>query len=62
MTTVIKIRCRTVAVRNRRPGERSHIDEWQVVMGRKILSRHDAKDQAEDWITKNATLKKGQGK
>ena len=45
-TEKITVRHRIVRTRNHRPGLRLHSPEWQVVEGRKILSRHDTEEQA----------------
>lgn len=34
-------------------GMKSACDEWQVVDGRRIVSRHDTEKQAEEWAAQN---------
>ena len=43
----LKLRERSVCPPNRREWERQRVDEVQVVDGRKILSRHDTREQAQ---------------
>lgn len=49
----VKIRYREV-MQQAGPGrEYGRFPEYQVVQGRKILSRHDLREQAERWCEKN---------
>jgi hypothetical protein len=48
--SVVKIRYRQVIARVPQYGR---YGEYQVVLGRKILSRHDMMHQAERWIEEN---------
>ena len=34
-------------------GMKSAWDEWQVVDGRRVVSRHDSEQQARDWAKNN---------
>jgi len=42
-------------LRNASPkrGMKSAWDEWQVVDGRRVVSRHDTEKQAEEWAANN---------
>lgn len=48
---VIRKRRRSLASPKR--GMKNGWDEWQVVDGRRIVSRHDSELQAQDWAEKN---------
>lgn len=45
---IIRLRRRSLASPKR--GMKSAWDEWQVVEGRRVVSRHDSERQAQDWI------------
>lgn len=51
---VIRMRRRQLASPKR--GMKSAWDEWQVVDGRRVVSRHDSEQQAQDWAMKNPKL------
>jgi hypothetical protein len=46
----LKIRLRERRNASPKDGCRQAWDEWQVVDGRKILSRHDLESQAKAWL------------
>lgn len=39
------------------PNHRQEWYEWQVVWGRRVVSRHDIRKQADDWVTNRIAQK-----
>ena len=56
----LKIRERERVQASPPPGHRQSWTEWQVVQGRKVISRHDFKEQAERFVRAAEADRKGQ--